>query len=359
MGYHIGVDLGTTFSAAAVVQDGTATITTLGTDGAAIPSVVLVGEDGIVLTGDAAARRAVSEPHRVAREFKRRIGDTTPLVVGGVPYSAEALSAHLLRDVLAHVIASQAERPDGMAITHPANWGDYKVGLLGRVVELAGVDPQIVRFVAEPEAAAIAYAMQSRVEPGEVYAVYDLVGGTFDAAVLRRTAAGFELLGRPEGIERLGGVDIDAAIMARVVEATTGAPIHAHDETDPGRHDPTSPRVRSGQGGPVGRHRHRGAGGPARSPRRGPAGASGARDHDPPHPDGHDRGGETGDRIRRVDPPRDHPRPARGRIEPHPPRGRDGVGVAGSADVARCPPQTRHRPRGGTASTSFDVTTAG
>src|SRR4051812_2399888 len=102
--YALGIDLGTTFSAAAVWRAGHAEICELGSKAAVIPSVVLLREDASVLTGDAANRRATSEPHRVAREFKRRIGDTTPLLLGGTPYSAEALTARLLKAIMEQVV---------------------------------------------------------------------------------------------------------------------------------------------------------------------------------------------------------------------------------------------------------------
>ena len=100
MGYALGIDLGTTYTAAATFRDGRVEIANLGNRAAAVPSVVLLREDETVLTGEAADRRGVTEPERVAREFKRRLGDTTPIFVGGTPYSAEALMARLLRSVV-------------------------------------------------------------------------------------------------------------------------------------------------------------------------------------------------------------------------------------------------------------------
>ena len=83
--YTIGIDVGTTFTAAATWRDGHAEIVPLGSRSAAIPSVVLLRADETFLTGEAANRRGLTEPHRVAREFKRRMGDTTPILLGGVP----------------------------------------------------------------------------------------------------------------------------------------------------------------------------------------------------------------------------------------------------------------------------------
>ncbi|HET9608068.1 MAG TPA: Hsp70 family protein, partial [Acidimicrobiales bacterium] len=232
MAYYLGIDIGTTYTAAAVWRDGRYEIASLGNRSPTIPSVVLLRDDEAVLTGEAAVRRAATEPGRVAREFKRRIGDPTPIIVAGTPYSADALMAKLLRWVVEQVSQVEGGPPAGIAVSHPANWGNYKLDLLRQAINLADLDD--VATLSEPEAAAIHYASQARVELGSVIAVYDLGGGTFDAAVLRKTATGWEILGAPEGIERLGGVDFDAAVFHHVSQAIGGA----IDELDPD--DPTA-----------------------------------------------------------------------------------------------------------------------
>ncbi len=232
MTFRLGIDLGTTYTAAAVHREDKASIFPLGGRAAAIPSVVHLREDETVLTGEAAVRRAITEPDRVAREFKRRLGDTTPIIVGGTPYSAEALMARILKYVMAEVSKREGGDPDHIAISHPANWGPYKIDLLHQGIRRAGIDPDIVSLLTEPEAAAISYAQSERVDPGEIVAVYDLGGGTFDAAVLRKTDAGFEILGRPEGIERMGGIDFDAALFAHV-NRTIGDSVRELDPDDP------------------------------------------------------------------------------------------------------------------------------
>ena len=99
MSYGLGVDLGTTFTAAAVARGGRVEMATLGDHTDAVPSVVLVRADGAVLTGGAAERRAAAEPDRVARSVKRRFGDPVPVILGGVSYTATALIARRLRAV--------------------------------------------------------------------------------------------------------------------------------------------------------------------------------------------------------------------------------------------------------------------
>jgi actin-like ATPase involved in cell morphogenesis len=213
--YWLGVDVGTTFTAAAVRRDGRTEVVQLGNRGAAIPSVLLLRDDGELLTGDTARRRAVSEPDRVATEFKRRVGDPVPVLVGGSPFAAETLVGRLLRWVVDVVTEREGSPPAGIGVTHPANWGPYKLDLLSNAIRTAGVDN--VTFLSEPAAAARQYASQARVPDGAVVAVYDLGGGTFDACVLRKQHdGGFELLGQPEGIERLGGIDLDEAVLGHV-----------------------------------------------------------------------------------------------------------------------------------------------
>jgi molecular chaperone DnaK len=225
--YFLGIDIGTTYTAAAVWRDGRNDVANLGNRAQSIPSVVLLRDDGTVLVGEAAERRAATEPQRVAREFKRRLGDPTPVIVGGTPYSADALIARVLRWVVDRVTELEGGPPARVAVSHPANWGSYKLDLLRQAIRIADLDDVIT--LSEPEAAAIHYAAQARIEPGAVIAVYDLGGGTFDVAVLRKTGAGWEILGSPEGIERLGGVDFDSAVFHHV----TAAIPPAIDELDP------------------------------------------------------------------------------------------------------------------------------
>jgi actin-like ATPase involved in cell morphogenesis len=230
-GYGLGIDIGTTYTAAAVARDGRADIVSLGTRAAVVPSVVFVTEDGRFLTGEAAEARAVDDASRVARGFKRRLGDSTPMLVGGTPCSAESLYAAMVRDVVALVTEREGGPPDAITLTHPANWGPFKLDLLQQAARLAGLDA--VSFLREPDAAATQYASMQRLEDGEIVAVYDFGGGTFDAAVLQRRGDGFVVRGEPEGIERLGGIDIDEAVFGHVRDVI-GPQLDALDADDDG-----------------------------------------------------------------------------------------------------------------------------
>ncbi|GAA4922196.1 YVTN family beta-propeller protein [Actinomycetospora succinea] len=218
--YSLGVDIGTTFVAAAIARDDQVEMVSLGDRSVATPSVVYLREDGSLLTGDAAARRAVSNPDRQGREFKRRLGDPTPVMLGGTSQPVTTLLAALLRDVLTSVTETEGGKPDRVVLTHPANWGPFRRGLFEEVPALAGLENPPT--VTEPVAAAAHYASSHALRDGEVIAVYDLGGGTFDATVLRARDGGVEILGSPEGIERLGGVDFDEAVLAHVNHASGG-----------------------------------------------------------------------------------------------------------------------------------------
>lgn len=230
MSYSLGVDLGTTFVAAAVAHPNQIETFTLGDRTVVTPSVVYRREDGVIVTGEAANRRAVSNPDRVGREFKRRIGDPTPVMLGGAPHAVTDLLAAVLRDVLFRITQTEGAQPEQVVLTHPANWGPFRRGLFEQVPILNGLEG--VLLTTEPEAAAAHYAASRDLEEGRIVAVYDLGGGTFDATVLRSRANGVEILGSPEGIERLGGVDFDEAIL-NFVNYSSGGALSELDMRDP------------------------------------------------------------------------------------------------------------------------------
>jgi molecular chaperone DnaK len=237
MSYVLAIDVGTSFTAAAVVRfhDGAAPVPEclpLGLRGSAVPSVVFYPEEGPVLVGEAAERRGLDSPGRVVREFKRRVGDAVPISVGMLSLPAEDVFATMARWVADRATEREAEPPSDIILTHPAAWGTHRTSLIMDALAAAGLGK--VTLLTEPEAAALHYASQVRVEAGSTIAVYDLGGGTFDTAVLRKAASNrFELLGRPEGFEDLGGADFDAALFRFVAENTDGA-LERLDTAEPG-----------------------------------------------------------------------------------------------------------------------------
>ncbi|WP_426561245.1 Hsp70 family protein [Angustibacter sp. McL0619] len=214
MGYRLGIDVGTTFTAAAVL-DGHAQMLGLGNRALQVPTVLFFKQDGEVLVGEAAEARGALEPGRLVREFKRRIGDPVPILVAGSPQSPQSLLARMLTWVVASATTSQGAPPDHVTVTHPANWGPYKLDLFRQALRLAELGAATT--LTEPAAAAVSYASRNRMSDGDVVVVYDLGGGTFDVAALRRSGDAFEALGQPEGIDHLGGIDFDEAVFRHVL----------------------------------------------------------------------------------------------------------------------------------------------
>ncbi|MFC4943833.1 Hsp70 family protein [Pseudonocardia sp. GCM10023141] len=200
-----------------------------------VASVLFVEPDGTVVVGEVAQRRALTDPRRVVRGFQRRIGDPTPIVVAGQAWAPQELSAWLIRWVVDRVAAREGGPADRIVVTHPASWGAHKCDLLTAALAGQGLT---VTLLAEPLAAVLHYTATDRgvggsTIPDSAIAVYDLGGTTFDAAVIRTTttgpadpttttaaagAAGWELWGRAERLERLGGADFDEAVFEHVRE---------------------------------------------------------------------------------------------------------------------------------------------
>ncbi|MBK1787776.1 Hsp70 family protein [Prauserella sp. ASG 168] len=198
-------------------------------EGFVIPSLAYHAPDGSLLTG-AAAQQAATDPARLGRGFKRRLGDPTPLLLGGAAYSPTALMAAQLRGVLDQIIGAMGGAPASIALTCPAIWGPYRREQFADVTRLAGLDDAHV--ITEPEAAATHYSRERTLGEGEVVAVYDLGGGTLDTTVLRMRSDGMEILGTPEGIEHLGGMDFDDALLSHLDARLEGA-ISRLDPADP------------------------------------------------------------------------------------------------------------------------------
>jgi hypothetical protein len=115
------------------------------------------------------------------------------------------------------VAEREGEAPEGVGLTCPASWQGHRRQLLLQAARGAGIGT--AELVPEPEAAALRYASLERLDAGAVVGVYDLGGGTFDAAVLRRDPDGFRLLGAAGGLDQLGGLDVDDLVVRHVLQA--------------------------------------------------------------------------------------------------------------------------------------------
>jgi actin-like ATPase involved in cell morphogenesis len=220
--YYLAVDVGTSRTAAAtsrLASDGSLSTASfpLGRNSDNVPTSMFVG-GGELLFGDAAERRGITEPQRLVREFKRRVGDDVPLIVGDRRFRPEEAFALMVGWVVDTVAVREARLPSAIAVTVPAAWGTYRRRLVGDALARQGWSS--VTLVTEPEAAARHYVSTNALAAGRGLAVYDLGGGTFDAIVLERRSNGdIDMVGAPTGIEDVGGADFDDAVVRHAIAA--------------------------------------------------------------------------------------------------------------------------------------------
>jgi actin-like ATPase involved in cell morphogenesis len=217
--WKLAIDFGTSFTSAAAWSASRVDPIEIGGE-RRIPSVVYVGDDGALLVGRAADNMAAARPERALREPKRLLGEPTPVVLGGQPIPVVDIVAAILGHVYRAAVEAQGTPPTGTVLTHPATWRSTRVQALRSAAEMAEIEN--VQTLPEPIGAALGYAAVGHdVDRGAYVAVYDLGGGTFDTAVLRRDADGdsFVLHGRPGGDGRVGGDFMDELLMGHVSES--------------------------------------------------------------------------------------------------------------------------------------------
>jgi actin-like ATPase involved in cell morphogenesis len=209
--WSLGIDFGTSYTVAAVASGSSVTNVDVESNGRArIPSSVFLTEDGEILVGTAAQHQAAFSPSRYEPTPKRLIGENDVFLEDRVVPVAE-LAAAVLRRVFTEACRQQGERiPTEIRLTHPAGWAETRIAVLRDAAERASLPP--VSMVPEPVAAAVRIAFRAT-DPGQQIAVYDFGGGTFDAAVLRRTDRAFDVSGPPAGRDPLGGEDVDDRII--------------------------------------------------------------------------------------------------------------------------------------------------
>ncbi|UQS27618.1 Hsp70 family protein [Amycolatopsis thermalba] len=178
-------------------------------------SAIFAGEDGTLVVGQDAERRARLDPARFEPNPKRRIDDATLLLGDTVVEVTDALAA-VLRRVAEEAHRQLAGQPlDQVRLSHPARWGATRQQLLRQAAIKAGLGADPV-LIPEPVAAAAHYASLGRaLAPGSTLAVYDLGAGTFDCAVIGVTDRGFTVLA-DNGLPDLGSLDIDQALLEHV-----------------------------------------------------------------------------------------------------------------------------------------------
>lgn len=214
MGKIIGIDLGTTNSAVAVMEGGKPTIITNTEGNRTTPSIVAFTKNGERIVGETAKRQAITNPDRTISSIKREMGTSYRKSIDGKEYSPEDISAMILQKMKSDVESYLGETVTEAVITVPAYFTDAQRQATKDAGRIAGLD--VKRIINEPTAAALAYGMDKEHEQSKIM-VFDLGGGTFDVSILEVGDGVFEVLAT-RGNNRLGGDDFDKRVMDYIAE---------------------------------------------------------------------------------------------------------------------------------------------
>jgi molecular chaperone DnaK len=218
MGKIIGIDLGTSNSAAATMIGGKPSIiqaaegTSVG--GKAFPSVVAFTKDGQLIVGEPARRQMISNPEGTVLAAKRKMGTDFKFNVFGKEYTPQQISAFILQKIKRDAEAFLGETVDRAVVTVPAYFNDNQRQATKDAGEIAGL--QVVRIINEPTAASLAYGLDKAQKDLKIM-VFDFGGGTLDVTIMEMGGGVFQVKST-SGDTQLGGTDMDNTLVNYVVE---------------------------------------------------------------------------------------------------------------------------------------------
>ena len=212
-GATIGIDLGTTFSAMAVLEAGKPAIINNAEGTRTTPSVVHLQEDEIIV-GQIARNQAIVDPSHTIRSIKRKMGTNEKIDIDGKDYTPEQISAMILQKLKRDAEAYLGQPIKNAVITVPAYFNDSQRQATKNAGEIAGLN--VLRIINEPTAAALAYGLDKQ-EKDHTILVFDFGGGTFDVSILELGQGVFEVKAT-SGDNYLGGDDIDELIMNFLID---------------------------------------------------------------------------------------------------------------------------------------------
>lgn len=215
----IGIDLGTSNSAAAVMMGGKPTLipaaegTTVG--GKAFPSIVAFTKDEQLLVGEPARRQAVTNPEGTIVAAKRKMGSDYVFKINDKEYKPQQISAFILQKIKRDAEAFVGEKIEKAVITVPAYFDDNQRQATKDAGQIAGLE--VVRIINEPTAASLAFGLDKAKQEMKIL-VFDLGGGTLDVTIMEMGGGVFEVMST-SGDTQLGGTDMDKIIIDYIIEA--------------------------------------------------------------------------------------------------------------------------------------------
>ncbi|MGO1579922.1 MAG: molecular chaperone DnaK [Peptoniphilaceae bacterium] len=210
----IGIDLGTTNSAVAVMEGGDSIIIPNIEGSRTTPSIVAFTKDGERLVGETAKRQAITNPDRTIQSIKREMGTDHTIEIDGKKYTPQEISAMILQKLKSDAESYLGEKISQAVITVPAYFTDAQRQATKDAGKIAGLE--VKRIVNEPTAAALAYG-EDKEGQSQTVMVYDLGGGTFDVSILELSDGVFEVHAT-RGNNKLGGDDFDNKIIDYIAE---------------------------------------------------------------------------------------------------------------------------------------------
>jgi molecular chaperone DnaK len=218
MGKIIGIDLGTSNSAAAVLEGGKPKIIPSAEGntvyGKAFPSYVAFGKDGKLLVGEPARRQAVTNPDRTITKAKRKMGSDYKYKIDEKEYSPQQISAFILQKIKRDAESFLGEKVDKAVITVPAYFDDNQRQATKDAGSIAGLE--VVRIINEPTSAALAYGLDKKGKDAKIM-IFDLGGGTLDVTIMELGSGIFEVKST-SGDTQLGGTDMDEIILKYITD---------------------------------------------------------------------------------------------------------------------------------------------
>lgn len=214
----IGIDLGTSNSAAAIMEGGRPTVipsaegTSVG--GKSFPSYVAFTKDGQLLVGEPARRQAVTNPEGTIKNVKRKMGSDEKVTALGKEYTPQQISAYILMKIKKDAEVFVGEPIGKAVITVPAYFNDNQRQATKDAGKIAGLD--VVRIINEPTAAALAYGIDKAGESQKIL-VFDLGGGTLDVTIMDFDDGVFQVMST-SGDTQLGGSDMDEALTEHITK---------------------------------------------------------------------------------------------------------------------------------------------
>jgi molecular chaperone DnaK len=208
MAKAVGIDLGTTNSVVSVMEGGEPTVIANAEGARTTPSVVAWSKSDEVLVGEVAKRQAVTNADRTVRSVKRHMGTDWKQDIGGRTFTPQEISARILMKLKRDAEAYLGDEVTQAVITVPAYFDDSQRQATKEAGEIAGLE--VLRLVAEPTAAALAYGLEKDAE--QTVLVFDLGGGTFDVSVLEIAEGVFDVKSTA-GNSQLGGDDWDQVLI--------------------------------------------------------------------------------------------------------------------------------------------------